>query len=555
MDNKIRVGILIDSYIKPWWAFKMLELIHNSNYAEIVLIIKDQSEFPKHNILRKLLNNRDRILFRIFMKLENLLFKPKPNAFALMDIRRLLHDVQVLKVQPIKRKYSDFIVNSDIENIKKHNLDVLVRLGFRILRGEILKCTNFGIWSYHHGDYQTNRGGPAGVWEVLEEWPLTGSTLQILTEELDSGVILYRSFSTTDNISVNRNRNQCYLKTLYFLPRKLEELYMHGADSFFDKVKHDNKHPFFYSRKLNTSLTNYEFIKLIIKKYTKYIVRKSWSVLNYEQWILMFAINKQPGLSNSFWKFNKMIPPKECFWADPHIIYKDNKYYVFIEEFMYKTKKGHISYLVIDNNGKYTSPQKILEKSYHLSHPYVFFHENDLYMIPDTSINKTVELYRCVKFPDKWEFVNNIMENVYAVDTTLFKKDGKWWLFTNIKESEGYSNWDELFLFYSSELLSKSWKAHPTNPIVSDASSARPAGNIFLFNDNIYRPSQNCSKGYGYGIKINQIIKLNEYDYQELCINSIEPKWDKKITGLHTLNFYNNLTIIDAKMKRWKPLW
>ena len=120
-------------------------------------------------------------------------------------------------------------------------------------------------------------------------------------------------------------------------------------------------------------------------------------------------------------------------------------------------------------------------------------------------------------------------ENIYAVDTTLFKKDGKWWLFTNIKESEGYSNWDELFLFYSLELLSKSWKAHPANPIVSE--------------------------GYGYGIKINQIIKLNEYDYQEFCINSIEPKWDKRITGLHTLNFYGHLAIIDAKMKRRKPLW
>ena len=161
-----------------------------------------------------------------------------------------------------------------------------------------------------------------------------------------------------------------------------------------------------------------------------------------------------------------------------------------------------------------------------------------------------LQLFKCNKILSYYLIISVQWSEVLG-----FKHPQRARFFTNIKESEGCSNWDELFLFYSSELLSKSWKAHPTNPIVTDASSARPAGNIFLFNDNIYRTSQNCSKGYGYGIKINQIIKLNEYDYQELCINSIEPKWDKKITGLHTLNFYNNLTIIDAKMKRWKQLW
>ena len=82
-----------------------------------------------------------------------------------------------------------------IKSIKKYNLDVLIRFGFKILRGKILKSSKYGVWSYHHGDNNENRGGPAGYWEVFEGHHITGSVLQILNEDLDNGQILYRSFS------------------------------------------------------------------------------------------------------------------------------------------------------------------------------------------------------------------------------------------------------------------------------------------------------------------------------------------------------------------------
>ena len=150
----------------------------------------------------------------------------------------------------------------------------------------------------------------------------------------------------------------------------------------------------------------------------------------------------------------------------------------------------------------------------------------------------------------KWEYYGKIMDNVSTVDTTIFNHNNKWWMFTGIKENNGASNSDELFLFYSDNPLSDKWIHHGKNPIVSDVRQARSAGKIFSINNKIYRPSQNGSNYYGYGISLNQIERINKKEYEEKLITSILPNWDKNITGVHTFQYDKGLSIIDAKIKR-----
>lgn len=553
MNDKLRIGILTDSDQIPHWAFKMLERIDGSCYAEIVLIIKNDAPTPSHkNMYQKVRDNFELLLYAGLAKLENAVFRSEPNAFESKEIRQLLPNIPCITVKPIQKSFSDYFREDDIERIKSYHVDVLIRLGFRILRGEALTCARYGVWSYHHGDNRINRGGPAGFWEVLAGWSETGAILQILTEDLDGGKILYRSYSQTDSLSVNRNRNKFYWKTLSFLPRKLKELHEVGEKEFLSRMKEDSKHPFFYSRKLYTTPRNTELISLAIRHYSKSIVRIIRSFFYFDQWILLYDIKKSSEFSSSFWRFKKIVPPKDRFWADPFIIYKNHTYYVFIEEFLYQTGKGYISYLTIDENGKRSVPKKIIENTYHFSYPFVFSYNNDYYMIPETAANRTVELYKCVEFPERWEMAAILMKNVYAVDPTILRHDGKWWLFVNIRENEGASSLDELFLFYSADLFCRDWTPHPKNPVVSDVKSSRPAGRIFSYNGNIYRPSQNNSKRYGNGIKINHIITLTETEYKEDCVNDIEPRWDKQIIGTHTLNFVENLTIVDGLRRRAK---
>ena len=62
----------------------------------------------------------------------------------------------------------------------------------------------------------------------------------------------------------------------------------------------------------------------------------------------------------------------------------------------------------------------------------------------------------------------------------------------------------------------------------------------------ILRPSQDSSKRYGHGIKVNKIELLNETEYQETELEEIYPNWSKNILATHTINSIGDLTIIDG---------
>jgi len=282
--------------------------------------------------------------------------------------------------------------------------------------------------------------------------------------------------------------------------------------------------------------------------------KKFINSLYFHQWSLMMYISDD--FSTNFSIFKKIIPPKDRFWADPFIVYKNEKYYVFFEELIYSEKIGHISLIEIDKNGNHSKPEKILDLPFHLSYPFIFEFEKNYYFI-HASISKnraSVDLFKCIEFPYKWEFYKELIPNMPLVDTTLFYHKNKWWLFACVANNDGTSLSKNLVLYYNDSLINNSWISHPQNPIISDISKARPAGNIFNMQDRLIRPSQNCSKYYGYGLCFNEIIKLTETEYEEKLIESFEPKLNNDFIGMHTFNRKNNLTIIDVIFRRPRSL-
>jgi len=545
----------------PAWGYRMIEIIKQSNYAEISLVVQNavpSEEGPltlSSKIVSKIRPGQlwSAVIRKILIALEQRVANRRhhlPNAIETIDAKELLAGVEVLRVHPRRERFSDYIEGDELKSIRARDIDVLVRIGFRILRGGILGSARYGVWSYHHGDNRVNRGGPAGYWEVMESSPESGSVLQILTEDLDGGIVLYRSYSTTNDMSLTDNRSNVDWKTLHFIPRKLKELHEEGEETFFARVKEKNAYPQWYDRRLYKAPTNGERGVLLWKKLLQKVRRKWDSTFYFRQWMLLYDIRE--GISTSLWRFKHITPPKDRFWADPFVVARDNKYYIFIEEFLYAQQKGHISLIVMNKDGSWESPVRVLEAPYHLSYPFILEFEGDLYMVPESMGNGTVELYKCTAFPRKWEFQKNLMENCQAVDPTLIQWQGKWWMFVNQIETEGISSWDELFLHYSDSPLSENWIPHKRNPIVSDVKSARPAGRLFVHNGRLYRPSQNCSRHYGYGFNICEITKLTETEYEEKIVSVVEPKWDKNIVSTHTISYEDGLTIIDGELRRRK---
>lgn len=277
------------------------------------------------------------------------------------------------------------------------------------------------------------------------------------------------------------------------------------------------------------------------------IINKISKKLFHYQWQLMFNLNDNN--AKQYQNFKKIIPPNDRFWADPFVVFKNKLYYIFFEEFEYNKNKGHISFLTINEDGNYSQVEKIIEKDYHLSYPNIFNFNDKYYMIPESHDNKTIEIYECSEFPDKWKFCKNIFENIAATDSTLFYKNEKWWLFTTIT-NEKDPHQSELRLFYSKNPLSNDWIAHPKNPIVSGKIGSRSAGKVFENNGRILRPAQDGTKRYGHGMIFYEIEILNENDYQEKISHTIYPDWDKNIIGTHTYTEENKITIMDLRVKK-----
>ena len=268
-----------------------------------------------------------------------------------------------------------------------------------------------------------------------------------------------------------------------------------------------------------------------------------------DQWIILAGT----GLSyrSLDWRsLRSIIPPKDRYWGDPFVVRRNDCYYVFIEEKPYATRLGRIACLTLDRQGGLLSKQVVLEQPYHLSYPFLFEHGGELFMIPESAAHRTVELYRCTHFPDRWEFVKNLLTDIYAVDATHLETSGRHGLFANVKPPGG-SSLNALYLYSAPDLMSDDWRSHPRNPVVTDIRSARPGGRIFLHDGNLIRPSQDSSRRYGYALKFNRITTLSETDYAEVAEGGFTPAGSPYL-ATHTFNQAGDMVVIDAVLRRRK---
>ena len=262
------------------------------------------------------------------------------------------------------------------------------------------------------------------------------------------------------------------------------------------------------------------------------------------QWEIYFSANMDQAFH--FDTYNKIAVPNDRFWADPFYIQHEGKKYIFFEELVYKEKKGKISCIELFPNGKHSNTRVVLEKSYHLSYPFLFENEGSIYMVPESKDAKSIQLYKAKNFPFEWELKKILIDNIEAVDATIHFYNNKYWLFANVSQYKNYPINDDLYLYYTDNFLTGNWIPHPQNPIIQDCSSSRPAGRLFEENDKLYRPSQNGSFIYGRGIKINEIEVLSETNYKEKTIEELNPDWKQEITRNHTFNKYDDFVVIDA---------
>ncbi|KAI4346442.1 hypothetical protein L6164_007337 [Bauhinia variegata] len=214
------------------------------------------------------------------------------------------------------------------------------------------------------------------------------------------------------------------------------------------------------------------------------------------------------------------------FVADPFLFVQGDILYLFYETKNSITLQGDIG--VAKSTDKGATWQQLgiaLNEDWHLSYPYVFSYNDQIYMMPEGSKKGEVRLYRAINFPLQWTLEKVIIKKP-LIDSVLFEYGGKYWLFGSDFSGFGTKKNGQLEIWYSSSPLGP-WKSHKKNPIynVDKSLGARNGGRPFLYNGNIYRIGQDCGETYGRRVRVFKIEVLTTKEYKEIEVPSgfIEP--------------------------------
>jgi hypothetical protein len=273
-------------------------------------------------------------------------------------------------------------------------------------------------------------------------------------------------------------------------------------------------------------------------------------VLARNEWFVATSMD-EPGMLPDLGGMTPIQAPRDRFWADPFPVVDGERACIFVEEWPYALGRGILAALEIERNGDWRRLGTVLEQPWHLSHPFLFRWQGEMWMMPESSAAATLELYRCVEYPLHWQRECVVMQDVPVVDATLHEGEDHWWLFANVG-GDRISTHEELHLFFADSPLGP-WTPHPSNPIVSDPRSARPAGRLFEHEGQWFRPAQDCSVRYGRALVIQQILELSTERYAEQPLTHLQPEALAGANRMHTLNRDGWLTVVDGHRDRWWP--
>lgn len=231
-------------------------------------------------------------------------------------------------------------------------------------------------------------------------------------------------------------------------------------------------------------------------------------------------------MSNEHWQVylhdgapDRTVPiraPALHYYADPFVVARDRTAHLFLEDFSYLAERGRIVTMTVED-GRVSAPRPVLDLPYHLSYPFLLEDDGTLYMVPESSAARSVDVYRCTRFPHTWEPCARLLEGLDAADTTLVRRDGRWWMFTSVRDRPDLHR--RLCIFHADRLLTRDWIPHPVNAQKLYCNRAfgtgRCAGPMFERDGRLIRPTQYATRHYGESLRLNEVRRLSETEFEE----------------------------------------
>ncbi len=538
-QRRLRVGVLLDSLHPPAWVEWALRSMLAADHAAIVAVLLDAN--TQRAFTEATRPQRRASLFDRYAQRDAVRYRRPQSALAPCDVAALLQSIAALRLAPLNTATTREYSAEDIRAVHALDLDVLIDFGERTIGGDLPGAARLGLWSHLCAEAPHRRGEADFFREILTRDPRSVTGLYAANDASDNATVLFRSAAATNLLSLELSRNYTWWKTAAFASRALRRAAMSAEPASEIPVEHVRIAPRAPPPRDRQMLPF--FARSALDRLRSGLRRRACE----EHWILGYRHAAAPLDPDSprIDGMQPLLPPRGHFYADPCVVDRDGRDFLFYEDFDYASELGSIACVELGANGPLGEPRQVLQTGSHLSYPFVFEADGVDYMVPESGAARRVSLYRAREFPWQWEHAGDLLEGHNAVDATLWRHEGHWYLFAAIAESGGIVH-DELFLFHAGHLTGP-WLQHPCNPVVSDVGRARPAGALFLRGGRLIRPAQDCAINYGRAVVFHEVIELSPQRYRERALGRLDAGWYPGLHGCHTYSTNGRVEVVDGK--------
>ena len=461
-----------------------------------------------------------------------------------------------------------------LRRIREEGLDFLVSLLDGPVPATLLDSTLHGVWAFRPGDPTRERCTPPGWWEIYRGDVVTRGALVRLVGRAADEVLHEGCFRTIDDSWV-QNRDRLFRGWAHWPARVCREIATGTRrpsaesrttvdDARTTPAQHGaSASPPAADRP--TAAQAVRFLGVIGRNYVRNVWRE---MFRHEKWAIglvdasLESVMEGVNTDDVRWLDH---PGGSCYLADPFGMVHDGRVTILAEEFDFRRPRGTLVALTSARpEGTDTDSDSpilddlvpndlVLERvegmpanpSLHASYPYLLEEDGAIYCVPEVATAGCVRLYRAVRFPLEWEPAATIVPDFAGVDSTVFRHDGRWWVFC----TEGAEGWGSTRLHaWHADRLTGPWIPHALNPLKTDVRSSRGAGCPFTWKDRFIRPAQDCSRAYGGRVALNEVLRLTPTEFEERTVSWLEPDPDGPFPhGLHTVSRLGDRLLVDGK--------
>lgn len=532
VSSELLIGAIVDSPLLERWKVELLDRIIEIPGTRLSLIVLLEGTARAVSLQLRAYRRLDRALFGRIAR------RGDPLRRESIDTRLVDADRVILRGSASTASCS--LDAGTLRAISNAKLDVLLDLCDREV-GAPVTASALGVWRLEHGADPNASSSRAYLGELWEGRTTMRATLRIRSREQPQGRTAARAVWRTYPLSLYVNQVRAFARSgalvcdvLGRVRRSEQPAWPLAPEALDEKTACANA-------------VRASPIALAARTCSRIARRIIHRLRHREEWVLHsrpYRSGRVPW--DATFGGKPLIAPAGHFYADPFLCKNVGVTYLFFEDYRFEERKAVISYVRIDAAGNTSEPRVALERPYHLSYPFVFEHQQAFYMIPETLGNRRVELFRAHPWPHAWEEARVLVDDIAAVDSTVFEHEGRYWLMLG-RCHDDIDEAEELCAFWSERPFGP-WRPHSHNPLMRDVRCARPAGAAFRENDALILPLQDGALRYGHRIRFVRVDDLTPTSWAWTEVGRLEPESIPGARAVHTYSRSDDLEVVDTQL-------